>query len=65
MCYYKIQNNSFQAVLITDGRHSYAIFNYGNIEWTTGTASGGNWTTGLGGTPAQVTSRSIMLITTI
>ncbi|XP_062913374.1 alpha-tectorin-like [Mobula hypostoma] len=45
--------NSFQAVLITDGLQSFIIFNYGNIEWTTGTASGGNLLTGLGGTPAQ------------
>ncbi|XP_059833768.1 alpha-tectorin-like [Hypanus sabinus] len=45
--------NSFQAVLITDGLQSFIIFNYGNIEWTTGTASGGNASTGLGGTPAQ------------
>ncbi|XP_063969190.1 protein mesh-like [Lytechinus pictus] len=46
--------NSFQAVLVTDGRYSFAIFNYGDINWTTGTLSGGNSLTGLGGTPAQV-----------
>ncbi|XP_041485881.1 sushi domain-containing protein 2-like isoform X2 [Lytechinus variegatus] len=46
--------NSFQAVLVTDGRYSFAIFNYGDINWTTGTASGGNSSTGLGGIPAQV-----------
>ncbi|XP_071476500.1 uncharacterized protein [Diadema antillarum] len=46
--------NTFQAVLVTDGRHSFAIFNYGDINWTTGTASNGNSYTGLGGTPAQV-----------
>ena len=45
--------NTFQAVLVTDGRHSFAIFNYNLIVWTTGTASGGN-DDGLGGTPAQV-----------
>ncbi|KAK2166193.1 hypothetical protein NP493_1334g01015 [Ridgeia piscesae] len=44
--------NTFQIVLITNGRHSFTIFNYGNISWTTGEASGG--TLGLGGTPAQV-----------
>ncbi|XP_071491471.1 protein mesh-like [Diadema antillarum] len=46
--------NTFQAVLVTDGRYSFAIFNYDDINWTTGTASGGNSDTGLGGTPAQV-----------
>eukprot|EP00057_Strongylocentrotus_purpuratus_P019878 XP_011674352.1 PREDICTED: protein mesh-like [Strongylocentrotus purpuratus] len=46
--------NSFQAVMVTDGRYSFAIFNYGDINWTTGTASGGSNYTGLGGTPAQV-----------
>ncbi|XP_074609320.1 protein mesh-like isoform X2 [Acropora palmata] len=44
--------NTFQAVLVTNGRHSFAIFNYNKIMWTTGTASGGN-SDGLGGTPAQ------------
>lgn len=39
-------------MLISDGNHSIVIFNYGNIEWTTGIASGG--TAGLGGIPAQV-----------
>ncbi|XP_070567840.1 protein mesh-like isoform X2 [Ptychodera flava] len=46
--------NTFQAVLVTNGRHSFALFNYGDIVWTTGTASGGDAMTGLGGTPAQV-----------
>ncbi|XP_070554203.1 protein mesh-like [Ptychodera flava] len=46
--------NTFQAVLITNGRHSFAIFNYGDIVWTTGASSGGDLTTGLGGVPAQV-----------
>eukprot|EP00057_Strongylocentrotus_purpuratus_P013740 XP_011668214.1 PREDICTED: uncharacterized protein LOC583108 [Strongylocentrotus purpuratus] len=36
--------NSFQAVMVTDGRYSFVIFNYGDINWA---ASGG-------GTPAQV-----------
>ncbi|XP_068694477.1 uncharacterized protein [Montipora foliosa] len=44
--------NTFQAVLVTNGRHSFVIFNYNTIMWTTGTASGGN-SEGLGGTPAQ------------
>jgi len=49
----KSKVNTFQAVLITDGRHSFVIFNYNVIDWTTGTASGGNADDGLGGTPAQ------------
>ncbi|CAH1272490.1 SUSD2 [Branchiostoma lanceolatum] len=48
------KRNTFQSVLVSDGRHSFAIFNYGNITWTTGTASDGNAYTGLGGTPAKV-----------
>lgn len=30
------------------------MFNYGEITWSTGTASGGDPLTGLGGTTAQV-----------
>ncbi|XP_077867226.1 sushi, nidogen and EGF-like domain-containing protein 1 [Saccoglossus kowalevskii] len=45
--------NTFQAVLISDGEKSFAIYNYCDIEWTTGEASDGN-TQGIGGTPAQV-----------
>ncbi|XP_038045830.1 uncharacterized protein LOC119720271 isoform X3 [Patiria miniata] len=46
--------NTFQAVLVTDGSLSFAIYNYEDIRWTTGTASGGSSSTGRGGTPAQV-----------
>jgi len=48
------QTNTFQCVLVTDGRLSFVIFLYaeGLIQWTTGDASGG--TNGFGGTPAQV-----------
>ncbi|XP_078360273.1 sushi domain-containing protein 2-like isoform X2 [Oculina patagonica] len=49
---YTNKRNNFQAVLITNGRHSFVIFNYNKITWTTGTASSGS-NTGLGGTPAQ------------
>ncbi|XP_062583122.1 protein mesh-like [Saccostrea cucullata] len=49
-----VKRNSFQGILITNGQHSFTVFNYGKIEWTTGKASGGNASTGLGGTPAQV-----------
>nr|XP_022323654.1 protein mesh-like [Crassostrea virginica] len=48
------KTNTFQSVLITNGQHSFTIYNYEDIQWTTGTASRGNATTGLGGTPAQV-----------
>ena len=48
------QRNTFQEILITNGQHSFTIFNYGDMEWTTGTASGGDAESGLGGTPAQV-----------
>ena len=49
-----MQLNTFQCVLATDGRSSFAIFHYvrGGIQWTTGDASNGM--DGLGGTPAQV-----------
>jgi len=48
------QTNTFQAILATDGLQSFVIFLYadGEIQWTTGDASGGSG--GLGGTPAQV-----------
>ncbi|TKS83231.1 Alpha-tectorin Precursor [Collichthys lucidus] len=45
--------NTFQTVLISDGASSYCMFNYGEITWSTGTASGGDPLTGLGGTTAQ------------
>lgn len=41
-------------MLISDGNHSIVMFNYGDIVWTTGVISDGNWNTGLDGTPAQV-----------
>eukprot|EP00079_Xenopus_tropicalis_P019605 XP_012809472.1 PREDICTED: mucin-4-like isoform X1 [Xenopus tropicalis] len=44
--------NTFQAVITTDGNLTYVMFNYGDIEWTTGTASGGSSVSGLGGIPA-------------
>ncbi|CAH2318181.1 sushi, nidogen and EGF-like domain-containing 1 [Pelobates cultripes] len=46
------QTNTFQVVLTTDGNATFVLFNYGTIQWTTGTASGG--VSGLGGTPALV-----------
>ena len=49
-----VQTNTFQCVLATDGHTSFVIFLYadGEIQWTTGDASGGSG--GLGGTPAQI-----------
>ena len=44
--------NSFQLVLISEGNGNFDIqYRYGDIEWTTGGASGGSG--GLGGTPAR------------
>ena len=34
-----LQHNTFQLVISTDGTHSFAIFNYGDIMWTYGAAS--------------------------
>merc|ERR1712110_1403140 len=48
------RTNDMQAILVHDNNHSFAIFQYGDIEWTTGTASNGDACDGLGGTPAQV-----------
>ncbi|KAM9249345.1 sushi, nidogen and EGF-like domain-containing protein 1 [Dugong dugon] len=46
--------NTFQIVLITDGKLSFTIFNYESITWTTGThASSGGDAAGLGGIAAQ------------
>ena len=45
--------NTFQAVLTTNGKQSYIVLNYDKIQWTTGTASGGNAYTGQGGKEAQ------------
>ncbi|XP_077984839.1 sushi domain-containing protein 2-like [Glandiceps talaboti] len=50
----KEKRNTFQCVLVTNGKHSFAIYNYDDITWTTGFASGGDEDTGLGGIPAQV-----------
>uniref|UniRef100_A0A914Z2C5 Uncharacterized protein n=1 Tax=Panagrolaimus superbus TaxID=310955 RepID=A0A914Z2C5_9BILA len=46
--------NTFQATITTDGRHSFAIFYYNKIQWTTGRASNGHHEKGIGGTPAQI-----------
>lgn len=51
-----LQVNTFQAVLVSDGSYTFTLFNYYEINWTTGTASGGDPLTGLGGVMAQVGS---------
>lgn len=53
-----VQVNTFQAVLVTDGRLSFTVFQYHNVTWTTGmhASSGGN-RLGLGGIAAQVRAR--------
>ena len=48
-----LQVNTFQAALITDGVMSFVIFNYEQLNWTTGYLSGGD-NQGLGGTEASV-----------
>jgi len=50
------QLNSFQVVLATDGHLSFVMLNYANLTWTTGTLSGSNEQTGLGGIPAVVST---------
>ena len=45
--YYQIA--TFQLVLISDGDATFCIFNYGTIEFTSGSED-----SGFGGTPAQV-----------
>ncbi|XP_066194959.1 alpha-tectorin-like [Sylvia atricapilla] len=47
------KGNTFQAVLTTDSKMFYTIFNYWDIQWTTGAASDGDAETGLGGTRAH------------
>ncbi|XP_072011161.1 alpha-tectorin-like [Engystomops pustulosus] len=47
------KTNTFQAVIAVDYHRTVVIFNYLDIQWTTGTASGGDALTGLGGITAQ------------
>ncbi|XP_056399545.1 serine-rich adhesin for platelets-like [Hyla sarda] len=44
--------NNFQLVLISNGNVTFTLYNYVDLQWTTGTISGGDKATGLGGTPA-------------
>ena len=47
-----------QTVLVSDGVHSFALFEYGEeMEWTSGTTAEGDPQTGLGGIEAQVRGR--------
>ena len=46
---------NFQTVLVKNGRHSFATFNYNQIVWITSIDSeSGGTEEGLGGTPVQV-----------
>ena len=47
-----LQRNTFQVVVVTDELFSFTIFNYANLTWVTGDASGGSG--GFGGTGAMV-----------
>lgn len=40
----------FQAVIASDGSHSYILFLYGDLQWSTGDSDGGSG--GTGGAPA-------------
>lgn len=42
ICFFKIQENTFEAILITDGTYSYTIFTYqcGLLEWDNGVVIG-------------------------
>jgi len=44
--------NTYQSILATDGVHSFALFYFNEMTWTTGEASNGNCA-GLGGVPAR------------
>ena len=41
-------------ILATDEVYTYAIFNYGEINWSSHTEAGGDTTGGEGGVPAYV-----------
>ena len=45
------KRNTFQAAITTNGIHSFTIFYYNSVTWTTGDLSDGK--SGLGGKPAQ------------
>ena len=53
-----MQENTFQVACVSNGLHTFVFYQYGDMVWTTGTASGGDRITGLGGTPAQVISNN-------
>ncbi|CAC5394934.1 Protein eyes shut homolog,Neurogenic locus Notch protein,Neurogenic locus notch homolog protein 3,Protein eyes shut,Alpha-tectorin,Delta and Notch-like epidermal growth factor-related receptor,Protocadherin Fat 4,Delta-like protein C,Neurogenic locus notch homolog protein 1,Fibropellin-3,Sushi, von Willebrand factor type A, EGF and pentraxin domain-containing protein 1,Protein jagged-2,Neurogenic locus notch homolog protein 2,Protein crumbs homolog 1,Delta-like protein D,Fibropellin-1,Protein crumbs,Delta- len=40
--------NTFQCVLVTDGMHSFVIYNYYKIQWTSGTSNNGTNSAGFG-----------------
>ncbi|XP_033733052.1 sushi domain-containing protein 2-like [Pecten maximus] len=50
----ELRKNTFQLVLSTNEEKSFVFFYYNKLQWTTGSNSLGNSSTGLGGNPAQV-----------
>ncbi|XP_060077303.1 sushi domain-containing protein 2-like [Ylistrum balloti] len=50
----ELKKNTFQLVLATNEEKSFVFFLYNKLQWTTGSNSRGNSSTGLGGNPAQV-----------
>jgi hypothetical protein len=56
--YYKtikyIKRNTFQLTILSNGNHTFAIFNYEEITWYAATSQGGNPETGTGGKAARV-----------
>ena len=52
-CNIEPERNTFQMTLVNSDQYTFAIFYYNQIEWTTGTASGGNCTYPKGGLPAR------------
>ncbi|OWF43039.1 sushi domain-containing protein 2-like [Mizuhopecten yessoensis] len=50
----ELRKNTFQLVLATNEEESFAFYLYKKLQWTTGSNSRGNSSTGLGGNPAQV-----------
>lgn len=49
-------------ILATDEVYTYAIFNYGEINWSSHTEAGGDTTGGEGGVPAYVSFLLLLLL---
>lgn len=48
-------------MLITDTNHTFAIFNYDDIQWYASTTLGGNPETGTGGKAAKVSKEKFII----